>query len=279
MIRYPVVSGQFYPGRFAELSKEIESCFRKGPGAVPGKRKRQQINAVISPHAGYQFSGPTAAWAYKEIAEYIFPDVFVVLGLSHGGYRTCISFDDWETPFGIVKNDNDFSEALKIYHDEKIHADEHSIEAQLPFLQFANKDKLKEIRICPIIVNDYSGLAEKIRKTALSQGKKIVVIASSDFTHYGPNYGYVPFVSNVRENLHKLDRGAITHILKLDIRGFSEYLDKTQATICGFRPILALMEYMKLAGMKNSRLLHYTTSGDVVNDFTNAVGYAAISFY
>ena len=279
MIRYPIVSGQFYADNFAELSKEIEECFRKGPGELPSKRSKHQIRAVIAPHAGYSFSGPTAAWAYKEIAESIFPDVFVVLGLSHSGDRTCVSYDDWETPFGILKNDKEFSEALKIFHDEKVHSTEHSIEVQLPFLQFANRDKLKEIRICPIVVSDHTGIAEKIRNVASEQNKKIIVIASSDFTHYGPNYGYVPFVSNIKENLYKLDNEAIKKILKLDIKAFSNYIDKTQATICGTKPIMVLMEYMRLIGMKNSKLLHYTTSGDVIKDFSNAVGYAAIAFY
>lgn len=279
MIRYPIVSGQFYSDNFAALSKEIEQCFNKGPGSMPGKRKNRQVHGIIAPHAGYSYSGSTAAWSYKEIAESEFPDVFVILGLSHSGHRTCVSLYDWETPFGIVQNDIEFSKALKITDDEKAHAGEHSIEVQLPFLQFANRDRLKEIRICPIIVTNPAGVAEKIRKTAQSQEKKIIVVASSDFTHYGPNYGFLPFVSNVKENLHNLDQVAVRKILRLDIEGFIDYIAKTGATICGQNPIIALMEYMRLVGMKNSKLLHYTTSGDILKDFTNAVGYASMSFY
>ncbi|MBW2994818.1 AmmeMemoRadiSam system protein B [Candidatus Woesearchaeota archaeon] len=273
MIRTPVVAGQFYEQDFSALSKQIEDCFKK-----PIKKRTKHLNAIIAPHAGYPFSGPTAAYAYKEIGESIFPDVFVILGLSHRGDETSVSYADWETPLGVLKNDTAFSKALKIPNNEKAHSFEHSIEVQLPFLQYANKDKLKEIRICPIIVND-NGIAEKIKKTALEQQKKIIVIASSDFTHYGPNFDYMPFVSNVKDNMHKLDNQAIQHILKLDIKAFQDYLDKTQATICGAKPIIALMEYMKLIGMKSSKLLHYTTSGDILNDFTNSVGYASIAFY
>jgi len=276
-MREPIVAGQFYSFEKSQLQKELENCFEK-PG-LPGKRKKQALLGIISPHAGYLYSGPTAAFAYKEIAESDFPDTFVILGVGHSGQRTCVSEEDWKTPFGIVKNDSEFSKALGITIDNDAHMDEHSIEVQLPFLQFANKDKLKSIKIVPIIVNDTECVAEKIIRTAKKQKKKIIVIASSDFTHYGPNYGYLPFVSNVRDNLYKLDKGAIEKILKLDIEGFKKYVEKTEATICGFKPIIALIEYLKLSGAKNAKLLNYTTSGDVAGDFTNAVGYAAIAFY
>jgi AmmeMemoRadiSam system protein B len=202
-----------------------------------------------------------------------------MLGTSHSSYQTSVSYSDWETPIGIIKNDIEFSRALKLHNNEDAHTSEHSIEVQLPFLQYANRDKLKEIKICPIVVNDWEGVAEKVREISKDQQKKITIVASSDFTHYGPMYGYVPFTSNVEENLYKLDRKAIQKILNLDIEGFIQFLDKTEATICGAKPILVLMEYMHLTGMKNSKLLHYTTSGDVLKDFSNAVGYAAAAFY
>jgi hypothetical protein len=279
MIRYPAVSGQFYSDDFSELTRQIERCFIKGPGTLPGRRKNLQLRGVIAPHAGYDFSGPTASWAYREIAESSFPDVFIVLGTSHSGYKTCVSLSDWKTPLGIVKNDSEFTKSLKIIDDEKAHLHEHSIEVQLPFLQFACKDKPENIRICPIMVNDPNGVAEKIILSAKKQSKSVLIIASSDFTHYGQNYSYLPFVSNIKENLHKLDQSAIRKIMKLDIEGFKAHIEKTQATICGRSPITVLMEYMLKQGVKNSRLLNYTTSGDVLNDFSNAVGYAAISFY
>jgi hypothetical protein len=146
-------------------------------------------------------------------------------------------------------------------------------------LQFACKDKIKPLKISPILVSETKGVAEKIFSTAKKQKKKIIVIASSDFTHYGPNYGYVPFVSNVKENLRKLDKGAADTILKFDAEGFKKYVEKTEATICGFKPIICLIEYLKLAGAKDAKLLSYTTSGDATDDYTNSVGYAAIAVY
>jgi MEMO1 family protein len=273
-MRASAVAGQFYSSAKVALLEELESCFKKGAG-LPGKQKKQNVLGAISPHAGYTYSGPTASYVYKELAESTFPDLFVILGVPHSGQKTCVSLEDWETPLGVVKNDLEFSKALEIDVDENAHLDEHSIEVQLPFLQFASK----EIKFVPIIVNETKGIAEKIFSTAKKQKKNIVVIASSDFTHYGINYGYLPFLSNVKENLYKLDKGAIENILKLDVEGFRKYVEQTEATICGFKPILVLMEYLKLAKSNEGKLLHYTTSGDVVSDFTNAVGYAAIVFY
>ncbi|MBW3016988.1 AmmeMemoRadiSam system protein B [Candidatus Woesearchaeota archaeon] len=281
MVRYPIVSGQFYANDFSKLSSQIEECFKKGPG-MPSKRKTQQILAVIAPHAGYAYSGQTAAWAYKEIAESSLPDTFVILGTAHSGQPTSISFDDWETPISIVKNDKDFSNALHkkgIRHNDRYHVEEHSIEVQLPFLQIANKDRLKDIKITPVLVNETEGVAEKIRNTARELNKKITIIVSADFTHYGPNYGYVPFASNIKDSLYKLDKAAISKIIKLDVEGFHDYLKKTQATICGAKPLTVMMEYLRLVGMKSAKFLDYKTSGDIVGDFTNAVGYAAIAFY
>ena len=273
MIRNPIVAGQFYESDSSKLMKQLEQCFRKSESA--GKKQRK-AKAIISPHAGYMFSGPTAAYGFNELAA---ADVYVILGLSHAGYETCVSYSDWKTPLGVLKNDIEFSKALGLENDEDAHADEHSIEVQLPFLQFANMGRLDKIKICPIIVNSVSGVAEKIAKVASVQKKKIAVIVSSDFPHYGPNYDYVPFVSNIKENLHKLDNQAIQKILKLDIKGFQEFIDRSQATICGQKPIIALLEYLKIIGCKNAKLLNYTTSGEVLNDFTNAVGYASIAFY
>jgi AmmeMemoRadiSam system protein B len=278
MLRYPIVAGQFYSDRFDELTKELDLCFKKGPKSA-GKRTDKKLVGVIAPHAGYFYSGSTAAFSYKAIAESEFPDIFVILGVSHGGFDSCASKADWETPLGVVKNDVEFTESLKIKIDEKAHASEHSIEVQLPFLQYANKDRLKDIRICPIMINETKGIAEKIMNSAVQLNKKIIVIASSDFTHYGQSYGYAPFSSNIKENLHKLDNGAIAKIIAMDKLGFSAYVEKTGATICGSKPISVLIEYLKFVGAKQAKLLKYSSSGEVSHDFTNAVGYASIVFY
>ena len=284
MVRKPIVADQFYEGSYDALDKQINECFlsKFGPGSLPDKKREKNIFGIISPHAGYVFSGPCQAWAYKELAESKFPDLFILLGLSHSGFPSCVSLEDWETPFGVVKTDKEFVRKLMhnsaLKQNEPAHNNEHSIEVQLPFLQFASRDCTDKIRIAPVIVSeDYKKIAGAIVKTIKETSKKVQVIASSDFTHYGMNYGYFPFSRNIKENMYKLDKEAIEHINKLDAYRFLSYIGKTGATICGKIPIAALIEISSLMGLKKAKLLHYYTSGDIVNDYSSAVGYGAIA--
>lgn len=275
--RMPAVAGQFYPSDREELKKLIRQCFVSefGPGSLPGSSKKKSLPGAIAPHAGYQFSGPCAAWAYKEIGESDPPDTFVILGLSHSGLPSCVSLSDWKTPLGTARNDIDFSKAVEeegVPADEDAHSQEHSIEVQVPFLQFACPDA----RICPVIAShdmDYRKIAEAVKNAAKKLKRRITVIASSDFTHYGPAYGYVPFNEDIKKNIYKLDKGAIELIKKLDAIGFLDYAAQKQATICGQMPIAALLETVEA---KKAKLLKYYTSGDIVGDYANAVGYASL---
>jgi len=277
MVRKPIVAGQFYSDYKEELNEQLNDSFKSkfGPG-LPSKNKENDLIGVIAPHAGYVFSGPCAAWAYKEIAESKLPDTYILLGLSHQGFGTCVSLEDWETPLSIVKNDKEFGDKLDIKQDEKAHAMEHSIEVQIPFLQFANKENFK---VVPIIVSqdmDYKEISEKIYEVIKALKRKVCIIASSDFTHYGVNYGYFPFQNNVRENLDKLDNGAIKHIEKLDAFKFLDYIETTKATICGKIPIAVALELSKKLGAKKAELLKYYNSGDISKDYGSMVGYGAI---
>lgn len=286
MARKPIVAGMFYPDDPEELNSQIESSFhsRFGPGSLPSKGKDKDILGIISPHAGYQFSGPAAAWAYREIAESRPADIYIILGLSHSGLPSCTSLEDWETPLGIVKVDKDFQKDFMadsgLRQDEKEHSQEHSIEVQLPFLQFANKSHIDQLRIAPVIVSEdksYNKIASSIAKTIRESKKKAAIIASSDFTHYGINYGFFPFKENVKENMHALDKKAIQHIKKLDSEGFLDYVQETGSTICGKMPIAAAISACKLLGAKKAALLQYYSSGDITGDYSSAVGYGAIS--
>lgn len=278
--RNPVVAGQFYPKDPEELKKEIEKCFVSefGPGGLPKKARTKQILGAIAPHAGYPFSGPAAAFSYKEIAESKMPHTYVIIGPSHMGYPSSVSLEDWKTPLGTAKNDNEFGKALvensRIKINEEAHSTEHSIEVQIPFLQFTT-DKFK---FCPVMAShdlSYKEIAEAIKMAAEQLKRKIIVIASSDFTHYGSAYGYFPFTENIKKNMYKLDNGAIELIKKLNTEKYLDYVEKKQATICGQLPIAILMETIKA---KKAELLKYYTSGDVVGEYTSAVGYASIIF-
>lgn len=278
-MRRPAVAGQFYGCDFQELETQISDAFfsKQGPGDLPLNKREGEIIGVIAPHAGYAFSGPCAAWAYKEIAEVNFPDTFIILGTSHQGFNDILlTKQDFDTPFGTVKVDQELAEIfLKsgiVKENDSAHETEHSIEVQLPFLQFVSKKYLPHLKILPILVGKYN---KELAKLITEQKKSIVVIVSGDFTHYGPNYNYTPFLKDVKEEIYKLDEEAIELIKKLDTEAFLNFVkDKT---ICGALPISILMDICKLKEGE-ARLLHYYTSGDIVDDYNNAVGYASILF-
>lgn len=286
MLRKPIVAGQFYEKDKEKLTEQIEGCFRHrlGPGALPKKQRKGMIIGVVSPHAGYPYSGPCAAHAYKAIAESEFPDLYVLLGPSHFAFhKTCFSMDDWETPLGVAKTDGDFGGLLEANMIDIIpfpHKEEHSIEVQLPFLQYISKGK--EMRFVPIMIaddwKDTAPLIARAIKQYESRDKKVCIITSSDFTHYGFNYGFIPFIENIKNNLYALDKGAIDEILKVNAFGFVNYCGKTGATICGRAPIAAMLTILKELAKCKAGLLKYYTSGDMTGDYDNSVGYAAIGF-
>jgi len=297
MVREEAVAGQFYESDPEKLKKQIENCFKGKFGAGMSEHKKtKNLFGVIVPHAGYIYSGQCASHAYKAIAEAEQPDVFIILGVNHVSYEKgfITSLDDFSTPLGIVKNDKDFVNQLikesievkkikktqiKVVQSEEAHALEHSIEVQLPFLQYVTD--IKKLKIVPIILSDYTydgckALAQLIFDVSKKQKKKICIIASSDFTHYGSSYGFMPFSDNIKEHMYEIDKGAIERIIKMDAKNFSEY--SRTLTICGSGAIMTAIELCKLLGAKKTELLKYYTSGDIVNNYDNAVGYAAISF-
>lgn len=292
MIRKPVVSGQFYEGNFNDLNKQIEACFysNKGPGDLPVKRRLKKIIGVISPHAGYFFSGPCAAWSYMEIAESEFPDSYILLGPNHYGYESGMSSRDWQTPLGIVETDKEIIKEIEknsiLKVNEQCHEFEHSIEVQLPFLQFASRDNLKELKIVPISIGqdiDFNEVGKQLYEIVNKLNKKVVFIVSSDFTHYGRNYHYLPFTTDVKKRIYELDNNAIELIKKIDLNGFKDYLNKTGITICGYMPILVFLKILdemknkENKEIKSEMLMHYT-SGDVLGDFKNSVSYVSMVF-
>jgi len=268
-MREPLVAGQFYPENPKELKRMIKECFLSefGPGRLP-KEKGKNIIGGIVPHAGYMYSGPCAAHLYKEITG---KERFIILGVSHRGYNgICTTLEDFKTPLGIAQLDKGLAESLiksNLIEDNKlVHEAEHSIEVQLPFLQFVLGNKFKFV---PIIIGKYDGRIAKL----LSQ-HDVCVLASSDLTHFGYSYGYTPFTKDKKENLYKLDNSAIEIIKELNSKKFLDFCkDKT---ICGSLPISILLDYAKLKKAK-AHLLKYYTSGDILNDYESAVGYASIA--
>ena len=278
MVRTPHVAGQFYEADPDRLRKQIEASFlhHLGPGELPpsGDKSERDIVACVSPHAGYMYSGMCAAHIYSKLNQQAKPKTIVILGTNHtgmGGVTT--SIEDWATPLGTARVDKEAIRQLGVEVNERAHRYEHSIEVQLPFLQYIWED----FEFVPIIVSPRLGVDFDL-EDRIAELEDVLVIASSDFTHYGLNYGYMPFTDNVKERLRELDMGAIKKIENLDETGFADYITATGATICGHAPITAASKTVKLLGAKKAELLKYTTSGDIVGDYSSAVAYAAIVF-
>ncbi len=291
-IRKSIVAGMFYPSEKEELKKQIENCFLSeiGPGNLPIKNSKKYIAAIV-PHAGYSYSGFAATHVYKEIAEINKPDIFIIIGNNHTGLGNSVSisgYDAWQTPLGNINVDKDFSnEIIKnskfACFDEMAHTREHSIEVQLPFLQFF----FDEFSIVPIVLKEDKDILEKakdladsINKSAKDLNKKIFVIASSDFTHYGDSYNFTPFYGTnqeIKKKIYKIDKKAIDKILNLEIKEFLEYVKENDLTICGCAPIILVMFFSKIF-KEQGKLLKYYISGEISGEYDNCVGYAGIIF-
>lgn len=285
----------FYPLNKKQLINEIEKAFtdsKRGPGSLPRKNvvsERQIIGGVV-PHAGYYFSAACAAWYYKELAEQVQKlDSIIILGTNHTGFGDRITttsyYLKWATPLGTIDIDTEFIDKLKqlyplLYDDALAHTREHSIEVQLPFLQYIYGSSF---RLVPIVVRDITleearGFAEALRKATETLNRKIIIIASSDFTHHGSIYGYILFTTDVMNNVRELDYKFIEAVLELNTTKFLSLISKYESTICGYGAIAILMEYAKTFNSK-TRLLKYYHSGDVTGEEDIIVGYAAIEFY
>lgn len=275
-VRKSPIAGAWYPGDKQKLIKQVEGYFTQArPPAIKGR-----IVALISPHAGIQYSGQAAACGYKLLRGRKISRV-IVLGPSHySGFRGIATSaeDYYETPIGRIKVDRDVSDALHknalFKGPRQAELQEHSLEMQLPFLQVA----LGEFTLVPLVIgelseNDYAEAAQVLMPYL---DNTTILVASSDFTHYGFRFGYVPFKDHPRENLKKLDGGAIDKILAKDFKGFLGYVNETGATICGTRPIGVVLKLLPPAAQ--GALLSYYTSGDLTGDFDTSVSYASIVF-
>jgi AmmeMemoRadiSam system protein B len=278
-VRKPSVADAFYAGSRSKLTEQITECFthKFGPGHVPapvdhGPRK---IVGIISPHAGYAYSGPVAANGYSMLAADGMPDVFVILGPNHTGYGSGVSIvteGGWETPLGVAAIDAAFARQIQkaasiIDIDEEAHAFEHSIEVQLPFIQFLFKDAVKFVPIC-MMMQDLR-TSREIAKVIVeqSEGRDVVIIASSDFTHYEPHDAAV-----------RKDEMAIEAITRLDDGALNELGESSKVTMCGYGPITTLIAAAKLIGGVRAELLTHKTSGDITGDKGAVVGYSSLVF-
>ena len=270
-MRNPAVAGQFYPGTKEEIEELVEKCFSE----AGKKAKPVSAYAGVAPHAGYLYSGVPAAATFLGIKELENAETVVVVGPNHTGVGGLIalSTEDWELPTGVVKNDIEFGKAMLnganfLKKDNGAHRMEHSIEVQLPFLQHLNP----KAKIVPVCMMDQSlegarDVADAVFAAERELGKEVVVVASSDFSHYIPS-----------GDAEERDKKAMGQILKLDADGFQKERKAQDWSICGYGPITVSILYAKAKGSKKGLEVMYTNSGKVTGDYSQVVAYASIIF-
>ncbi len=281
MNRKPAAAGRFYESDAERLHEQIATCFtdERGPGRIPNvQHGRGDIKGIVVPHAGYPFSGPIAAHAYAALARDGMPDSYVILGPNHTGYGAPVAMMSqgaWDTPLGEVPLDRAMGEALADVADEGrvAHMHEHSIEVQLPFLQYLHDD----ITFLPVC------LARQDHATAETLGAAIagldaVPVASTDFSHAGMGYGqHPPREMEVQEWARQQDTKAIEAIQTMEPEGFIDTIKREKISMCGYGAVATVMHAALENGASSSELLAYGTSYEV-HPASSCVGYAAMVF-
>ncbi|MEN3007951.1 AmmeMemoRadiSam system protein B [Pseudothermotoga sp.] len=276
MKREPVVAGSFYPSSPKKLIELIEACFKSelGPGEIPKKPERvlEKAIAVIVPHAGYIYSGPVAAHAYAEAMKLGNPRLVVLLGPNHTGYGARIgvwSDGSWSTPFGEVRVCRQAAELFlekckEASKDVQCHIAEHSLEVQLPFLQYTFKEfEILPISVFPVNLSVCKSVAQSLDELLKVFSSTLFVI-SSDFNHYEDD-----------QTTRRKDQLAIDAILKRDPENLYKVVGSEKITMCGLSPVACLL-YMK--SFSKVRLLKHATSADTSGDRSHVVGYVSFIF-
>lgn len=263
MIRQPAVAGYFYPGRAEELKKMIDQM-------TPQKSDKKKAWGIVSPHAGYVYSGQVAAAVFASVE---IPSIAVILGPSHRAIRSLFALQvegSWRTPLGEVPIYSALASRLleisSLFEDEpRAHLSEHSLEVQVPFLQY-HRPGISIVPICVSPEADYASLEEVGR--AIAQAVKenkpdILLVASTDMSHY---------IS--QKEAEKKDFLAIKKIEALDARGLYDVVIQENISMCGFQPTCAVIVACKELGASRGELILYRTSGEVTGDYHEVVGYA-----
>lgn len=278
-VRKPAVAGYFYESGREDLLQQIDWAVKHqlGPKAPQLPPLGSEALGGVVPHAGYMYSGPVAAWIYAALKGYGKPDAVVIIGPNHYGIGAPVAIMKsgvWETPLGRVEIDSELSDAImrrykEVEDDFHAFSKEHSIEVQVPFIQYFFGD----VKIVPIAVwrqtpSTSRELGKAVASAIREYGKRVHLLASSDFNHYEPHDVTV-----------RKDEMAISKILRLDETGLFDVASKFDISICGIGPIGALITAAKELGFNNVALLKHATSGDSSGYKDETVGYASILFY
>ena len=262
MIRQPAVANQFYPGDEQSLRRELSARIKTG-------QNKEKVVALVSPHAGYIYSGGVAGAVFS-VAE--IPADIIVMGPNHHGLGSpyaVMTQGIWQMPAGEVPINEELAgllikESRYLKPDTQAHVHEHSIEVQLPFAQYV----MPGVALVPLVLSraDY-GICEEIgmatARAIKRYGKPVVLIASTDMTHY-----------ESQQSAKQKDQLAIDRILSMDPSGLLDTVTRNNITMCGVVPTTITLIAAKEMGATKARLIQYATSGDVSGDYSYVVGYA-----
>lgn len=264
MVRNPVVAGQFYPASPSQLKTMIESLLDE-------KAKKEDVIGLISPHAGYMYSGPVAGAVISRVK---FKDTFIIMGPNHTGRGKPFSIMTqgvWSTPLGEVEIDTELAQKILsmshfLQEDAAAHEYEHSIEVQIPFLQYFKPD----IKIVPIIIayangDIYTEIGQALARAIQELSREAIILASSDMTHY-----------ESQETAREKDDAAIAAVLDLDETELVNRVNQLNISMCGYAPAVSLIVAARALGATVAELVRYQTSGDTTGDYSSVVGYAGI---
>ena len=268
--RKPNVAGSFYTDDPLHLANQLKSFLDMVP---PEKETDHPYLGFIAPHAGFTYSGQTAAYVYK-IVEQLNPENIIIIGPSHYAYFNGISIDTmnyYQTPLGTIEINADIREKIAAQsktfnYNQSAHSQEHSLEVQLPFIQIV----APKAKIIPIIIGNIS--YEEITETAnilasiMKNNEKTILIASTDFSHF---HHY--------NKALEMDHKAIDHIVHLDIMELVEDYNAKKIEMCGFIPAIVTIFALENLGYTNVTILKYENSGDVTGDHNSVVGYGALA--
>jgi AmmeMemoRadiSam system protein B len=264
MMREPVVAGKFYPGQKNALVQTLRKFLSGG--------SPQSVKGLIAPHAGYIYSGAIAGQVF---AASRIPDKIVILGPNHHGTghpAAVFAHGSWQTPLQETPIDEDLAEELiarcpLLVDDPAAHVPEHSIEAQLPFIQYlAPQAKIVPICVGHNSLEDLLAIGRSIGGVLAQTPEDILLVASTDMTHYESAH-----------SARKKDLLAIDMIRGLDPEGLYQVVLDEKISMCGVMPVIVLLEATRLLGATQAQLVSYGTSGDVTGDDSEVVGYAGLT--
>jgi len=264
-MREAAYAGQFYPGYPGELRKEIES-FVHVPDAL------LQAKGVVVPHAGYVYSGMVAGKVFSSVK---LPKRFIILGPNHSGRGASLALSPesgWRTPLGTAVIDTELNKELlracpQLREDSSAHRDEHCLEVQIPFLQVLYPGfSFSAICVRTVDFETLESLGHALAQVIRSQSEPVLLIASSDMTHYEDAV-----------TAASLDHFAIDRILALDPAGLYQVVMEKDLTMCGFAPAVSVLTACADLGAASGKLVQYTNSGEVTGDFERVVSYAGIA--